>query len=107
MPPIVLSVATSGDPVSEPSYVPSVNPSRSPSGKHVGALQEERRAELDQVKYLKNIIASGEIKSDESAQLQELYIIKLKGGIFMLETNEKKSREKKSSHILKNRNQRV
>ena len=35
------------------------------------------------------LIASGEIKVDEAAQLQELYIIKLKRDICMLETNVK------------------
>ena len=39
-----------GDTSSVPSYVPSVNPSRSPSEKQVGALQEERRTALEQVK---------------------------------------------------------
>ena len=33
------------------------------------------------------MIASGDIKLDEAAQLQKLYIIKLKRDIFMLETN--------------------
>ena len=41
------------------------------------------------IKALKNIIASVEIKVYEAAQLWELYIIKLKRGICMLETNVK------------------
>ena len=45
---------------------------------------------LEQVKSLENIIASGDIKVDEAAQLQELYIIKPKRDICMLETNVKK-----------------
>ena len=51
-----------------------MSPTRAPSEQHVGALQEERWATLEQVKALKNIIASGEIKLDESAQLQELVV---------------------------------
>ena len=39
-----------------PSYVPSVNPSRAPSEKKFGALQEESRTTLEQVKSLENII---------------------------------------------------
>ena len=42
---------------------------------------------IEQVKSLENIIASGEIKVDEAAQLWELYIIKLKRDILMLENN--------------------
>ena len=74
-------------PSSLSSYVPSVNPSRAPSEQQVGALQEERRATLEQVKALENIIVQREIKVDESDQLQKLYIIKLKRDICMLETN--------------------
>ena len=38
------------------SYVPSVVPSRDPSEQQVGALREERRTTLEQVKSLENII---------------------------------------------------
>ena len=55
-----------------------MNPSRAPSEQHYGAIQEEMRTALEQVKSLKNIISSGEIKVDEDAQLRELYMIKLK-----------------------------
>ena len=53
-----------------------MNPSRSPSEKKVGAIQEERRSTLEQVKPLEDIITSGEIKVYEAPQLQKLYIIK-------------------------------
>ena len=46
-----------------------MNPSISPSEQQFGALQEEIRTTLEQVKSLENIIASGEIRVDESAQL--------------------------------------
>ena len=69
------------------SHVPSVNPSRSQSEKQVGDLQEEMRKTLEQVKALENIIASGDIKLDEAAQLWELYIIIFKRDICTLKTN--------------------
>ena len=71
-----------------PSYEPSVNPYISPNEKQVGSLQEESWTKFEQVKSLKNTIVSGDIKVDEAALLQVLYIIKLKSDIFMLETNE-------------------
>ena len=40
-----------------PSYVSSVNPSRSPGEQQVGSLQVKRRKTLEQVKALENIIA--------------------------------------------------
>ena len=49
---------------SVPSYVPGVDPSRSPSEQYVGDIQEESRTKLEQVKALGNIIASGNIKVD-------------------------------------------
>ena len=61
---------------------------------------------IEQVKSLENIIASGEIKVDEAAQLWELYIIKLKRDILMLENNVNNFSEEKISRRLKNRNQR-
>ena len=64
-----------------------MNTYRSPIGQQVGTLQEENRTTLEQVKSLEDIIASREIKLYKSAQLQQLYIIKLKRGICMLETN--------------------
>ena len=88
-PPVVLSVDIYGDPSSAPSYVPSVSPSRAPSEQQVGALREERRNKLEQVKALGYIIASGESMLDEADQLYELYIIKFERGVYMLETNEK------------------
>ena len=42
---------------------------------------------IEQVKSLENNIASKHIRVDEADQLRELYIIKLKHDIFMLETN--------------------
>ena len=59
---MVPSVDSSGDPRSVLSYAPSVNPSRAPIEQQAGALQEEKRKILEQVKSLENIIASGEIK---------------------------------------------
>ena len=76
MPPVVISVHPYGDPISAPSYVTSVNSYRAPNEEHVGVLQEEMRTTLEEVKYLENIIASGEIKVDEAYQLQGLYMIK-------------------------------
>ena len=91
------SIATS----SIPLYVPSVNPSRAPSEQHVGYLQEEKGTTLEQVKSLENIIASGEVQLHQAAQLRELYIIKLKCDICMLETNVNNFSEgKKFSHRL-------
>ena len=97
MPSSFPSVDTYGDPKSVPSYIPSVNPYRAPSEQQVGALQEERRTALGKFKALEIIIASEKIKVDETAQLQELYIIKLKLNILMLETNEKKTLQRKEN----------
>ena len=44
-------------PSSEPSYAPIVNSYRAPGEEQFGALQEERRATIEQVKSLENIIA--------------------------------------------------
>ena len=65
-----------------------VNPYRAPNEQYIVDLQEESWTTLEQVKSLENIIASQDIKVDEAYQLRGLYIIKLKRGIFMLETNE-------------------
>ena len=101
-PPVVLSVYPSSDTRSAPSYVPSVNPSRSPNKQHIGALQEEIQTTLEQVKALENIITSQEIKLDETDQLRGLYIIKLKRGICMFDTNEHNfSEEKNLPHTFK------
>ena len=54
---------------------------------------------LKQVKSPENIIASVEIKVDEAAKLQELYVIKLKHVICMLETNVNKYSEVNKSHV--------
>ena len=78
-----------------------MNPYRSPNEQQVGALKEERRTSLEQVKALENIIASGEIRVDEAYQLCGLYIIKLKCGICMLETNVNNFSEKKIMQTLK------
>ena len=45
------------------------------------------------------MIASGDIKLYEYAQLRELYIIRLKRGICMLETNVNNSSEVNKSHV--------
>ena len=71
---MVPSVDPSFGTSSVPQYVPSVNPSRAPSEQHVGYLQEERRETLENVKYLENIIALGDIKVDEASQLQYLVV---------------------------------
>ena len=65
-----------------------MNPSRSPNAQQVEDLQEESLTTLEQFKALENIIASVDIKLYEADNLQELYIIKLKHDICMLETNE-------------------
>ena len=52
------------------------------------------RTTLEQVKSLEKIIAWQEIKVNVSDQLQNLYIIKLKRDICMLETNVKNISEK-------------
>ena len=70
-------------------------PSRDLIDQQVGALQEETRTALEEVKSLENIISSREIKVDEYDQLQVLYIIKLKRGICILETNVKNIQSKK------------
>ena len=44
-------------PRSIPSYVTSVNPYRVPSKQQTGALQEERRTTIEQVRTMENIIA--------------------------------------------------
>ena len=72
-----------------------MNPFIYPIEKQVGDIQEEMRTTLEQVKDLENIIAYGDIKVDKSDQLQDLYIIKLKCDICMLETNEQKFSKKK------------
>ena len=59
------------------------------------------REKLEQVKVMGDIIAPGEIKVDKYDQLWELYIIKLKCGICMFETNEKKIRGQKYHIYLK------
>ena len=46
-----------------------MNTSRYTSEQQVGALQEESRTILEQVKAMDIIIASGDIKVDETAQL--------------------------------------
>ena len=71
---MVPSVDPSSDPSSVTAYVPSVNLSIAPSEEQFRAIQEERWATLEQVKALENIIESGEIKVDESAQLQYLVV---------------------------------
>ena len=65
-----------------------MNPFRATNEQHVGCLQEEIQTTLSKFKSLENIIESVYIKVDEADQLQELYIIKLKRDICMLETNE-------------------
>ena len=57
------------------------------------------RTTLEQVKSLENIITSGKIKVDESDQLQDLYIIKLKRDICMLDTNLNNLSEENKSHV--------
>ena len=52
LPYIVTSVDPPGDTISVTKYVPSVNPYRAQSEKQVGALQEEMRTTLEQVKDL-------------------------------------------------------
>ena len=84
----------SGDPRHSTLYVPSLNPSRAPNEQPVGDLQEERLTTLEQAKALENIITPGEIKIYEAAQLRGLYIIKMKHGICMLETDKKLFRGK-------------
>ena len=51
-------VDTSGDTISVPSYVLSVNLYRSPSEQNIGAIQEERWKKIEQVEALENNIAS-------------------------------------------------
>ena len=57
------------------------------------------RTTLEQVKSLEDNNASGDIKVDEYDQLQELYIIKLKRVICILDINENKFPEGKKSHV--------
>ena len=64
-----------------------MNPSRSPNEQQLRDQQESRQTTLEQVKALENIISSVNIKLDEDDQLQGFYIITLKNGICMLETN--------------------
>ena len=66
-----------------------MNPCRDSNVQQVGALQEEMRTKLEQVKALENIISSGDIKVNGADQLRGLYIIKLKRDICMLETSGK------------------
>ena len=54
---------------------------------------------LEQVKALETIISSVEIKVDEAAQLWDVYIIKLKPDICMLDTNVNKFSEGNKSHV--------
>ena len=74
-----------------------MNSSRDPNEQQVGALQEEMWTTLEQVKALGDIIASVEIQVDEADQSRGLYIIKLKRGICMLETNKKNFSEEENS----------
>ena len=99
LPPVVPSFDTFGDPISVTYYVPSVNPSRNIIEQQVEDLKEEILTTLEQIKALENIITSGEIKLDEAAQLRELYIIKFKRDIYMLETNLNNFPEGNKSHI--------
>ena len=69
---------------------------RDPSEQQVRDIQEERRTTFEQVKSLKNIISLVEIKVNEDSQLRELYIIKLKRDICMLDTNIKDFPEEKN-----------
>ena len=71
---VVNSVDPSSDTISVPEYVPSVNPSRYSSEQQDGALQEEIRTKLEQIKSLENIIVSGEMKVYENAQYRS-YIL--------------------------------
>ena len=48
---------------------------------------------------MKNIISSVEIKVDEAAELRELYIIKVKRDIFMLENNVQKNLYENKTHV--------
>ena len=66
---MVPSVDHYNDTIYVPSYVPSVNPSRSLSEQQVGVIQEVSRTTLEQVKALENIISSVDIKVDKSAWL--------------------------------------
>ena len=45
-----------------------------PSEQPVGDIQEERQTTLEQVKSIENIISSGDIKVDGSAQLRDLVV---------------------------------
>ena len=45
-----------------------------PSEQPVGDIQEERQTTLEQVESIENIISSGDIKVDGSAQLQDLVV---------------------------------
>ena len=99
MPPVVISVDTSGDTISATSYVTSVNPSRDTNEQYIGVTQEERRTTIEQVKALENIFVSREIRVDKADHLRGLYIIKLKRGICMLETNENNFSKENKAHI--------
>ena len=57
---------------------------------NMSGLYKTKWTTLEQVKALENIITSGDIRVDEDDQLWGLYIIKLKCGIFMLDTNQHK-----------------
>ena len=76
-----------------------MNLSISPGEQHVRALQEERRKTFEQVKSLENIISLVEIKVYEDDQLRELYIIKLKRHICMLDTNIKYFSMENKAHV--------
>ena len=99
LPPVVPSVDIYVNNRSVQTRVPIVIPSRAPSEKYVINLKQERWTTLEQDKSLENIIVSGEIKVDEDDQLQELYIIKLKHGICMLETDVNNNSEEKKDHV--------
>ena len=66
------SVYPSDNPSYVPSYLPIVNPYIVPREQQVGAIQESRWTTREQVKAMYNMIASGDIKVDEAAQLREL-----------------------------------
>ena len=54
---------------------------------------------LEQGKYMENIAASEYIMVDEATQLWELFIIKLKFGICVLETNFNRFSQENKHHV--------
>ena len=76
-----------------------MNPSRAPSEQHLGDIQEESLTTLEQLKHLENIIALGGDKVDEAAQLRELFNVKSRHDIFMLETNLDNFSEVNKAHV--------